>query len=61
MHIDTDILDSYLSRSLSREQLRTIDEHVNTCVPCRLAVETEGLEPERWERRGLLGRLGHAA
>jgi hypothetical protein len=56
-HLNESTLDAYLTRSLDRSQLRTYDAHVLSCLPCALAVEREGLAAERWERRGLLGRL----
>ena len=56
-HLDTQTLDSYLARSLDRPELAAIDDHVAGCLSCSLTVETAGLEPRRWERRGVLGRL----
>jgi hypothetical protein len=61
MHIDDTIIDRYLSRSFERGRQLDLDEHVNTCLACRLAVEAAGLDPDRWERRGVLARLGRAA
>jgi hypothetical protein len=57
MHLDSSTLDGYLTRSLDRDRLATLDDHLDTCVACRLMVESEALRPDRWERRGLLGRL----
>jgi hypothetical protein len=57
MHLDTATLDAYVSRSFDDERLRALDDHVHSCLHCRLAVESAGLEPERWVRRGLLARL----
>jgi hypothetical protein len=57
MHLDDTTLDAYLARSLDATSLRSFDDHVASCLPCLLAVETAGLDPTRWERRGLLGRL----
>jgi hypothetical protein len=56
-HLNEFTLDAYLMRSLDQSQLRTYDAHVLLCLPCALTVEREGLAAERWERRGLLGRL----
>jgi hypothetical protein len=56
-HLNESTLDAYLTRSLDQSQLRTYDAHVLSCLPCALTVEREGLAAERWERRGLLGRL----
>ena len=56
-HLNESTLDAYLTRSLDQSQLRTYDAHVLSCLPCGLTVEREGLAAERWERRGLLGRL----
>jgi hypothetical protein len=57
VHLDTSSLDGYLTRSLDRDRLAALDDHLDSCLPCRLTVESEGLRPERWDRRGLLGRL----
>jgi hypothetical protein len=56
-HLNEATLDAYLTRSLDQSQLRTYDAHVLSCLACTLMVEREGLAAERWERRGLLGRL----
>jgi hypothetical protein len=56
-HLNESTLDAYLTRSLDQSQLRTYDAHVLSCLTCALTVEREGLAGERWERRGLLGRL----
>jgi hypothetical protein len=56
-HLNESTLDAYLTRSLDQSQLRTYDAHVLSCLPCALTVEREGLAAERWERRGILGRL----
>lgn len=56
-HLDGVKLDNYLARSLDRHELRMLDEHVASCPRCTLAVEREGLDPARWRRRGVLGRL----
>jgi hypothetical protein len=56
-HLDHDTLDGYLSRSLGRDQLRALDDHVASCLDCTLTVERAGLDEDRWERRGPLGRL----
>ncbi|TML90308.1 MAG: hypothetical protein E6G08_03190 [Actinobacteria bacterium] len=57
MHLDDSTLDGYLARSLDRDALGSFDDHVSTCLHCTLAVDAAGLEPDRWERRGPLGRL----
>jgi hypothetical protein len=56
-HLHESTLDAYLARSLDPSQLQRYDAHVLSCLPCTLTVEREGLAPERWERRGILGRL----
>jgi hypothetical protein len=56
-HLNDSTIDAYLSRSLEREHLRTLDDHVSTCAECSLAVEATALDARRWARRGLLGRL----
>ena len=61
MHLDDSTLDGYIARSLDRDALGSFDDHVVTCLRCTLAVEAAGLEPERWERRGRLGRLVRVA
>jgi hypothetical protein len=57
MHLDDSTLDGYLARSLGGDALGPFDDHVSTCLRCTLAVEAAGLDPDRWERRGPLGRL----
>jgi hypothetical protein len=59
VHLDTSTLDLYVSRSLDASRLRSFDEHLGTCLQCLLLVEAVSLDPDRWERRGLLGRLVH--
>jgi hypothetical protein len=59
MHLDANTLDPYLSRSLDAPRLRTFDQHLGSCLQCLLLVESAPLDPDRWERRGLLGRLVH--
>jgi hypothetical protein len=56
-HLNESTLDAYLARSLDPSELQTYHEHVRSCLPCTLLVEREGLTAERWERRGILGRL----
>jgi hypothetical protein len=60
MHLDASTLDPYLARSLDAPNLHAFDQHLGTCLQCLLLVEAASLDPERWERRGLLGRLVHA-
>ena len=57
MHLDSSTLDPYLSRSLDVSRLRAFDDHLGSCLQCLLVVEAAGFDSERWERRGLLGRL----
>jgi hypothetical protein len=61
VHLDNSTLDPYLTRMLHRDELRALDRHVMTCLPCLLLLESAGLEQERWERRGVLGRLVRVA
>jgi hypothetical protein len=61
MHIDDSTLDGYLARSLDGDALRSLDDHVIGCLRCTLAVEAAGLDPDRWQRRGPLGRLVRVA
>jgi hypothetical protein len=56
-HLHESTLDGYLARSLEPAELRAYDAHVASCLSCALTIEREGLEAERWERRGVLGRL----
>jgi hypothetical protein len=56
-HLNESTLDAYLTRSHELSRLRTYDAHVLSCLACTLMVEREGLAAERWERRGILGRL----
>jgi hypothetical protein len=59
MHLDIGTLDGYLSRSHDASRLVSFDDHVASCLQCQLLVEAAAFEPDRWERRGLLGRLVH--
>jgi hypothetical protein len=56
-HLDDPTIGSYLARSLSPSRLQSLDDHVAGCLPCALAVEATSLDEDRWERRGILGRL----
>ena len=56
-HLNGSTLDGYLARSLDPPELRAYDAHLTSCLSCALTVEREGVAPERWERRGVLGRL----
>jgi Putative zinc-finger len=60
-HLNASTLDGYLERSLEPAELRALDEHVEGCLSCTLAVEASMLDVERWERRGVLGRLARVA
>jgi hypothetical protein len=59
VHLDSNSLDPYMSRSLDAPRLHAFDEHLGTCLQCLLLVEAASLDPDRWERRGILGRLVH--
>jgi hypothetical protein len=59
MHLDISTLDGYLSRSHDAQRLVSLDDHVASCLQCQLLVEAAVFDPDRWERRGLLGRLVH--
>jgi hypothetical protein len=59
MHLDTSTLDGYLARSHDAARLVSCDDHVASCLQCQLLVEAVVFDPDRWERRGLLGRLVH--
>jgi hypothetical protein len=61
MHFDGTTFDRYLAGTLPDAGVREIDNHLLTCLPCTLALEASALDPERWERRGLLGRLVRVA
>ena len=56
-HLDSNTLDGYLSRTLDSTELRSLEDHVVGCLDCSLAVESAGLDADRWQRRGPLGRL----
>jgi hypothetical protein len=56
-HLDDRTIGSYLARSLAPAQLHRLDDHVAICLPCALAIEATSLDADRWERRGVLGRL----
>jgi hypothetical protein len=60
-HIDGATLHAYVSRSFDDERLRALDDHVDSCLRCSLAVESAGLAPDRWVRRGPLARLVRVA
>ena len=57
MHLTASDLDLYLARGLDRGERARVELHLDECPRCALAMETAALEPERWERRGILGRL----
>jgi hypothetical protein len=59
MHLDDSTLAPYLSRSLDAPRLEVFDQHLGSCLQCLLTVEAAALDPDRWERRGVLGRLVH--
>jgi hypothetical protein len=56
-HMNANALDGYLTRTLDGTALRALDDHVVGCLDCSLAVEAAGLDADRWQRRGPLGRL----
>jgi hypothetical protein len=57
LHLDTETINGLLTRSLEARRLRELENHVQSCLRCSLAVEAAATDPARWERRGLLGRL----
>jgi hypothetical protein len=57
LHLETETMNGLLTRSLEAHRLRELDNHVQSCLRCSLAVEAAAADPARWERRGLLGRL----
>ena len=57
MHLTASDLDLYLARGLDRGERARVELHLDECPRCAFAIETAALEPERWERRGILGRL----
>lgn len=61
LHLDTETIDALLTRSLEARRLRELENHVQSCLRCALAVEAAAADPARWERRGLLGRLSPVA
>jgi hypothetical protein len=50
-------IDAYLSRELDRKTLAEIDAHVSSCLACATVLSACASDPDRWERRGLFGRL----
>ena len=50
-------IDSYVNRELDGHTLRGIDAHVSGCLACATALSERASAEDRWERRGLLGRL----
>jgi anti-sigma factor RsiW len=57
MHLTQSDLDRYLARALDRDDRARVDLHLDGCPRCALVVEGAALEPERWARRGIIGRL----
>jgi anti-sigma factor RsiW len=57
MHLHGQTLERYVTGDLPANQLGTLDEHISNCILCAAAFAREGAAAERWERRGLLGRL----
>jgi hypothetical protein len=56
-HLDTETINGLLTRTLQARRLRELDQHVQSCLECSLAIKAAAADPARWERRGLLGRL----
>ena len=56
-HLDSDTIDGLLSRSLDAHRLRELDHHVQGCLECSFAIQAAIADPDRWERRGVLGTL----
>jgi hypothetical protein len=56
-HLNGATLDGYLARTFDTAELRRLDEHVAGCLRCALVVEGASFEADRWERKGLFGRL----
>ena len=61
LHLETETINALLTRSLEARRLHELDNHVQSCLRCSLAVEAAAADPTRWERRGLLGRLAVAS
>jgi hypothetical protein len=57
MHLTESTVDTYLARELDRHAMRSVDDHTASCLACAIALESTALDDNRWERRGLLGRL----
>jgi hypothetical protein len=56
MHHLEDI-EAYEARTLDPETLAATDAHVAGCLACATVLSARSSAPERWERRGLFGRL----
>ena len=50
-------IDAYIDRELDDRTVAEIDGHVGGCLACATAISERSSGAERWERRGLLGRL----
>jgi hypothetical protein len=50
-------IDAYIDRNLDGATLAEIDGHVSSCLACATALSERSSAPDRWERRGPLGRL----
>jgi hypothetical protein len=57
MHLHGETLERYVAGDRPAGELATLDEHISNCIFCAAAFAHEGAAAERWERRGLLGRL----
>jgi hypothetical protein len=50
-------IDAYIDREVDGETLAEIDAHVSGCLACATALSERSSAADRWDRRGLLGRL----
>ena len=50
-------IEAYEARTLDPETLSAIDAHVAGCLACATVLSARSSAPDRWERRGLIGRL----
>jgi hypothetical protein len=61
LHLDGEAIDGLITRSLDARRLRELENHVQGCLQCSLAIDAAAADPMRWERRGRLGRLAPIA
>jgi hypothetical protein len=57
MHLYGNILESYLARELTPQELSAIDAHVSNCLFCAHTLASTTEAATGWTRRGVLGRL----